>query len=256
MQVWPWQLFLILISPAVGSFLGVLAERLPRGQSLWGRSRCAGCGANLRAVDLVPVLSALVLLGRCRHCGAGIPGHLLRIEVAALGAGALAAFSGAALLEMVLLAAFLWCLIALFYCDLLFFRLPDHLTAGLFAVGMALALVDPWRGMLDGLISAVVASVAFLAIRIGYRALRGREGLGLGDVKLMAGIGAALGWALLPVVTLLAALLGLGVVAAQAAREGALPHGTTRLPLGTYLCAASALLIIWKQLGLALPGHF
>lgn len=256
MTDWPWQIFLILVSPAIGSFLGVLVERLPRGQSVLTRSSCADCGVGLRPIDMVPIVSALMLRGRCRGCGAAFPGHLLRIEVAALGAGLLAAFTAGDPIQMFLVAGFLWCLIALFYCDLLFFRLPDALTGALFVLGLALAATDPWRGLVDGLTSGVIASGAFLAIRMGYRALRGREGLGLGDVKLMAGIGAALGWALVPVVTLLAALLGLGIVAGAAARVRALPPRTARLPLGTYLCAATTLLMLWRQLGLALPGQF
>lgn len=255
-SIWPYQLLLILIAPAVGSFLGVLVERLPRGQSVMGRSRCDGCDTPLRSVDLVPVISALMLRGRCRSCGAKFPGHLLRIEIAALAAGILVALTPSDPLSMFLTAAYLWCLIALFYCDLLWFRLPDQLTGALFVLGLALAMLDPWRGWVDGLLSAAVASGAFLAIRIGYRALRGREGLGLGDVKLMAGIGAAVGWAMVPVVTLLAALLGLSVVAARAVQDRTLPKGSQRLPLGTYLCAATAMLLLVVQLGLAPSLNF
>lgn len=205
---------------------------------------------------MVPVLSALNLRGKCRKCGARIPGHLLRIEIAALAAGLLAAATASDPGEMLLLAGYLWCLISLFYCDLLYFRLPDALTAALFVLGLMLSAIDPWRGIIDGMISAAVGAGAFLAIRIGYRALRGREGLGLGDVKLMAGIGAGLGWSLLPVITLTAAVLGLVVVAVEAARARAVTCGGTRLPMGTYLCAAAAMLMLWGQLGLALPGQF
>ena len=233
----------------------MLVERLPRGVSVWSRSHCAECGAGLRPSDLVPIVSALILRGRCSHCGAPFPGHLLRIEIAALAAGVLAAFTAQGA-EMFLLAGVFWCLIALFYCDLLFFRLPDALTFALFVLGLTLAILDPVRGWAEPLVSALVAAGAFWAIRIGYRAARGREGLGLGDVKLMAGIGATLGWPLVPVVTLIAALLGLGVVAARMSRERAVPSATERLPLGTYLCAATVLLLLVSQLGLASPSEF
>lgn len=256
MLLWPWQLLLILVAPAMGSFLGMLVERLPRGRSVLERSTCADCGAPLRPADLVPLLSALALRGRCRACGAAIPGHLVRIEIAALAVGLLVAFTTESVADMFVLAGYLWCLVALLYSDLLYFRLPDALTAALLVLGLALAALDPGRGWLEGLLTAAGAGVAFLALRIGYRTLRGREGLGLGDVKLAAGIGAGLGWALFPVATLLAALLGLSAASFEAAREGGLPRAATRLPLGTYLCAATALIWFWKQLDLALPGQF
>lgn len=241
---WPWALLLLLISPAVGSFLAVLVDRLPIGGSVLTASRCNGCGVRLRWRDMVPVLSALTLGGRCRNCGAAIPGHLMRIEIAALLAALLVVALVPGVGMMWLHAALLWVLIALFYADLLHFRLPDLLNAALLGLGMLLALAEPQRGFLDAAISAMAGAGAFWLIRWGYFQWRGREGLGLGDVKLMAGIGAALGWQIIPMVTLLAAALALVVALIGSLRSKTAPKADTRLPFGSYLTAAAAIFLL------------
>ena len=139
-------------------------------------------------------------------------------------------------------ALLFWCLIALFYSDLVAFRLPDPLTLALLLIGLALAVLqDTVR---DGLLGALVGVTAFWLIRLAYQIWRGREGLGLGDVKLMAGIGATVGWAGLPVVTLIAALMALGVALAQAAFSKNLPDARTKLPFGSFLCGAAGIVML------------
>lgn len=237
-------LIVLLSGPAVGSFLGVLVERLPRGQSLLAPSACAGCGARLGWRDMVPVISALALGGRCRACGAAIPGHLMRIEIAATLAGVLAVLLVPGPGPLLVTALLLWCLIALFYCDLLHGCLPDLLTGALLALGLVLAALDPGRGLGPGLASAGLGAGAFWLIRVAYRALRGQDGLGQGDVKLMAGIGAALGWMMIAPATLLAALMALAVAGIVALRDRTVPTGSTALPLGAYLAASAALFLL------------
>ena len=240
---WIWVALLILVSPAVGSFLGVLVDRLPAGQDvLAAQSRCAACGSRLAWRDMVPIVTRLRLGGRCRSCGAGIPGHLLRIEIAALASSLAAVALVPDAGVMWLGAAYLWCLIALFYSDLLHLRLPDVLTAALLALGLWLALLDPARGLAEAVLSAAAASGAFLLMRYAYQALRRREGLGLGDVKIMAGIAAGLGWQAVPFVVLVAALMALAVIALQALAARTLPAGDARVPFGSYLAAAAGLL--------------
>ena len=240
---WPWALLLILISPAVGSFLGLVVDRLIRQVPvLWQVSHCSTCDARLIWRDLVPILSALHLRGRCRVCGAEFPGFLLRIEIAALLAALLAVATVPGAVELWLTAAMLWCLIALFYCDLVAFRLPDVLTLALFLFALAYASLT--RSILDGLMGAAIGMAAFWLIRLGYQYLRGREGLGLGDVKLMAGIGAAVGALEIPVVTLIAAVLAIGVTVFQASSRKALPESGEKLPFGSYLCGAAAVVIL------------
>ena len=109
---------------------------------------------------------------------------------------------------------------------------------------MMLAILDPSRGVLHGLLSAGIAAGAFWLIRWGYFKWRGVEGLGLGDVKLIAGIGAAVGWPMVPIVTLLAAVLALGVVALDAKGNKTAIRGDRKLPFGSYLCAATAVILL------------
>lgn len=238
-------LCVIVISPAIGSFLGVLVERLPAGRDVVRQpSACAACGQRLGWRALVPILSYLSQNGRCADCNAPIPPHLLSIEIAALFGAVLAVALVPDAGPMVLTACILWCLIALFYTDLHSFRLPDPLTLALLIFGLIYAAIDPARVWFDGILSALIGALAFLAIRWIYTMARGREGLGLGDVKLIAGIGAALGWAQLPYVTLLAAILALGITAAQTRTAQTRLSGTTKLPFGAYLSAACAALLL------------
>lgn len=279
----PVVLFLVLLAPAVGSFLAVLVDRLPRGEDvLRRRSHCRSCGRTLRALDLLPILSFLGSAGRCRHCQAKIPPWTLYLEIAATGAMVLALAAGGGLEQVLFSALFLWLLLALGVCDLLWFRLPDVLTAVLFALVMCAALGgrpggglgaeigDLTSALLGAGAGAVAGTGSFLLLRLGYRALRGREGLGLGDVKLMAGLGAYAGVFDLPLLVLLAALIGLTggllplmrplmrpLLRSPDKRGGyqqmGRPLGQQALPFGAALCAAAALLWLLRALGL-LPG--
>ncbi|PKP85183.1 MAG: hypothetical protein CVT80_04015 [Alphaproteobacteria bacterium HGW-Alphaproteobacteria-2] len=243
----PLAVFLLLAGPAVGSFLALVAERLPRGEDvLAAPSRCRACGVRLGWRDLVPLVSWLALSGRCRHCGAGLPRSLVEAELAGLAAAALAVVFAPTPAATVLGALYLWCLLGLALCDLAAFRLPDALTGTLALAGLALAAADPARGVLAGLAAGAVGVAAFAALRQGYRALRGHEGLGMGDVKLMAGIGAGLGLAALPMVTLIAALAALALAGLARLRgDGSAAGPLAPVPFGAYLaCAAAALWVL------------
>lgn len=235
--------FLILLGPVAGSFLAAWADRLPRGESIvHPPSRCRSCDARIGWRDLVPVVSWLGLGGKCRTCGAPIPRRLLIAEIAGLALSVLAVWTAPASAQMALTALWLWILMGLVMCDLAAFRLPDALTGGLLLTGLGLAWLDPLQGLVEGLIGAALGAGAFWLIRLGYKSLRGQEGLGLGDVKLMAGIGAGLGAAALPVVALLAALSALAWSGITAIRSGQHPQASQEIPFGAYLAGAAALL--------------
>ena len=234
-------LLLLLTAPAAGSFLAVLVDRLPRGEDVvTAPSRCRACKTRLGLRDLVPLLSYPLLRGCCRHCGAPVPGWLWLMELAALGLAGLAMLRGGTVWEIWCSALLLWLLLALAVSDLRTFRLPDALTAALAALCLGAALA---QGLFVwALAGGLIGAGSFLLLRIAYAALRGREGLGLGDVKLMAGLGALTGPAQLPLLVLVAALSAL--IAAALTRGGW--AADRPLPFGVALCAAGAL--VWLTL--------
>ncbi len=241
--------FLLLVSPATGSFLGVLIDRLPRGEDVVrARSACRACGRALRPRDLLPVLSFVMARGRCRGCGAAIPAWHLYLEIAAPGLAVLALLAGGGAAHVWLTALVLWLLLALAVSDLIWMRLPDVLTLALALAALVRAGLAGHAAMAG--LGAVLGAGSFWVIRRGYARLRGREGLGLGDVKLMAGIGAFCGPGLLPHVVLAGALLGVLAVLVAAVRSGQGPAGDARQPFGAALAAAAALVWLWTAAGL------
>lgn len=230
-------LFALAAAPFVGSFLGTLVLRLPEGRPvLLGRSACPYCGTRLAPRDLVPLLSGLLRRGRCRHCGAPLGAFYPAIELAALAVAAWATTetTGATLW---LTCGLGWTLLTLALIDARHLLLPEGLTWPLLAAGLAAtAWIDPdgWRGHALG---AALGWLGFTALARGYRAIRGRDGLGGGDATLLGAGGAWLGAAALPGTVLLASLLALGWVGA-AALTGRRWSGTDPIPFGVPLAAA------------------
>ena len=238
MTGWVWPLLGGVAGAIGGSFLGTLILRWPQGRGMArGRSACDGCGRTLRPIELVPLLSALIQRGRCRTCGAPIDPLHRRVELAcaligALALGVMPGIGGAAW------ALFGWLLLTLAILDWRHFWLPDRLTFPLIGLGLTIGIWANGVSMTDRLIGAAVGYGALLVIALGYKRLRGREGLGLGDAKLLAALGAWLGWQALPFILLIASTLGLlGAIAATLLGRGV--KATTRVPLGTLLAAAA-----------------
>jgi leader peptidase (prepilin peptidase)/N-methyltransferase len=227
-----------LLGAIAGSFLGTIILRWPEGRSiLRGRSQCDGCGRALGPVDLVPVLSALVLRGRCRSCGARIdPLHAgVEIGCALIGGIALFLFPDPAGL---IWALFGWLLLTLAILDWRHFWLPDALTLPLALIGLTLGEWATGVLLVDRAIGAALGYGALLALSIGYKALRGREGLGLGDAKLLGALGGWFGWQALPFTLLLAAGIGLTAVLVAMA-SGRRVEASERVPFGTLLAIAA-----------------
>ena len=233
-----WALLGVLAGAIAGSFLGTLVLRWPEGRGVMrGRSACDECGRKLNVFDLLPVLSALLLRGRCRTCGAAIDPIHGRMEVgcAIIGAFACGLTPGAAGYA---LAFFGWLLLALAVLDWRHFWLPDALTVPLVFLGLTFG---PWVTdvtLTDRMIGAVGGYLSLVLVALSYKAARRREGLGLGGAKLMGAMGAWLGWQALPFLLLSAALIGLMIVAASIA-AGRSVSATTRIPLGTCLALAA-----------------
>lgn len=227
-----------LLGAIIGSFLGALVTRWPRGQGVVrGRSHCDGCGRVLKSWEMVPVLGALALRFRCRTCGAAIdPAQWVLEAGCALVGGMAFAFAPGPLpaLAWCLLG---WTLLALAILDARHFWLPDRLTLPLAGLGLTVGLYAGGPPLWDRAIGAAAGYGVIVAIAMGYRAARGREGIGLGDAKLLGAIGAWTGWALLPMVLLVASLAGLAWALIWSI-GGKKLSADSALPLGTFLCFA------------------
>ena len=234
----------------VGSFLNVVIHRLPFGDSLvWPGSRCPNCFHAIPWYRNVPVVSWLKLCGRCAHCRYPIA---IRYPAIELTTGLL--FAGLAMTSLapgqfLVLAYFASVLVAAAMIDFDFFILPDVLTYQLAIVGIVLQLLVfdmPWLQLAA---AVSIGPAILLAIRFLYWAIRRQEGLGLGDVKLMAGVGAFLGvdGALFTLVvgSLFGSIVGLGLVA------GARAGMRSQLPFGPFLVLAALLWLFLSLFGVA-----
>jgi leader peptidase (prepilin peptidase) / N-methyltransferase len=232
----------LIAAPFIGSFLGVLVRRLPDGRPIaWSRSHCEWCGATLGARDLVPLWSWLAARGRCRHCGHPLGWFYPGIELGALAVAlAAVAVDGG---EGVWLDCFLgWWLLALAWIDIRRWVLPDALTLPLVIAGLAAAAAfDPER-LTERALGAAIGYLSLRLVALIYRALRGREGLGGGDAKLLAASGAWVGAGALPQLVFAAAVSGL--LAAGCMRLAGVRLGArSALPFGPFLAFATWL--IW-----------
>jgi len=238
---------LILTSPAIGSFIAVLVDRLPRGEDIVRSSSCCRtCGTRLAAFELIPFVSFILQKGRCRHCGASIPPFVFYVEILALGAAVLAVLAGGGPVDMALAALWLWLLLALAMTDAIWLRLPDTLTLATFVVALIIAMQPYGMGLGLALWGAIFGAGSFFILRWVYAILRRRVGLGLGDVKLMAGLGAFVGPLALPQLVLIAAIAALtgALLTRREAPDGL--NASRALPFGTALCFSAALIWLWR----------
>ena len=235
-------LYAAVLGLIVGSYLNVVIYRLPLGIStVLPRSRCPGCGTAIRMRDNVPLVSFLLLRGRCHACASRISWRYPLIE----GATALLFLGGylrfGASVEALAAALFCALMVALAFIDLDHMILPDVLTWPAIAAGILLQPFlswarlgpGPWRALAGGALGAAVGAGILLAVWGGWYLLRREEGMGLGDVKMLAAIGAFLGWQGVLVALFFAALAGAAVgLGLMAWRGGDL---RSKLPFGTFL---------------------
>lgn len=245
----PLVVFLVvLLGAMIGSFLNVVIHRVPLGESIVRpRSRCPVCRHELAAWENIPVLSWLVLRGRCRGCGTGISVRYPIIEVlCALLAWVLFERFGASV-EMLGMAWFGFSLVALTWIDLDHQLLPDRLTLPGIVVGLVVApLADPAApvpALLDAALGVLVGGGILWTVAWAYEKATDREGMGGGDIKFLAMIGAFLGWQGVLLTLFLGSLTGslLGVAILAAGR------GDRRLalPFGPFLAIGAFLTLFW-----------
>lgn len=270
----PWLFWpaLVFITLCVGSFLNVVILRLPRMmeqawrqecQALFGDqtngtaasgqdstygiaypgSHCPKCGNAIRAFDNIPLISWLLLRGRCRHCSTRIPARYPLIEaVTALLSVATVLILGPSEATLVTLP-FVWALIALTVIDLETTLLPDSITLPLLWGGLvASALGIGQVGLQAAFWGAVAGYLSLWSVYHLFRLLTGKEGMGHGDFKLLGALGAWLGWTMLPAIILLSSLVGAVVGIAMIAIRG--HDRNIPIPFGPYL-ATAGLIALW-----------
>ena len=239
---------LILVAPFVGSFLGVIIRRVPDGLPIaWARSVCEQCGAQLKMRDLIPLFSWFAQKGRCRYCGRPLGSFYPGVELAALAVAinALLVDSGEGAWLDCLLG---WWLLTLGWIDLRCWLLPDVLTLPLVLAGLAAAAAFDPEQLTQRALGAALGYSSLVAVAALYRRLRGREGLGHGDAKLLAASGAWVGATALPQVILVAALSAL-LAAAGLRLAGMRLSAHTALPFGPFLALATWVLWLSGPLG-------
>ena len=257
-----------LLGLLVGSFLNVVIHRLPRmmerdwqcqcadlrGEAIpegeeislvRPRSRCPTCGHSISALENIPVLSWLVLRGKCSACQAPISARypLIEILTGLLTAGAATYFGfGWSALGAFLL---IWALVSLTFIDFDTTYLPDAITLPLLWCGLLFNVGNTYTDLASAVIGAVAGYLALWSVYWGFKLLTGKEGMGYGDFKLLAALGAWMGWQMLPVIVLLSsvvgAIVGLSlIVLAKRGRE--IP-----IPFGPYLAAAGLIAFFWGE---------
>ncbi|HEX7080735.1 MAG TPA: A24 family peptidase [Gammaproteobacteria bacterium] len=280
-EVWPVALFVvaIVVGLIVGSFLNVVAYRVPlmmerawreqcselAGEEapsvpahaaektfnlVWPPSTCPSCGQRIVPWHNVPVLSYLWLRGRCASCGASISRRYPIVEALAGLLSVVAAVVFGPTWQLVAALGFTWALLALALIDIDHKLLPDSITQPLLWAGLLISLlsVDGEPLFTDVRSSVIGAAAGYTSLWVVFhlfKLLTGKEGMGYGDFKLLAALGAWLGWQLLPLVILLSAAVGAVIGSIMLMASG--QSRQTPIPFGPYLAAAGWIALLWGE---------
>lgn len=257
-----------LLGLFVGSFLNVVIYRLPkmleqdwqaqaaelRGETLpdaprlnlaTPRSCCPACNHQIQAIDNIPVISYLMLGGRCRACREPISKRYPFVEFLSAVLSGLVAWHfgfGVAAIGALL---FLWSMIALTFIDLDTQLLPDDITLPLLWLGLLFNINGTFVPLSSAVIGAVAGYLVLWSVYWLFKLTTGKEGMGYGDFKLLAAIGAWLGWKVLPLTILLSSLVGaiIGIGLILFARHGR----NVPIPFGPYLAIAGLIALLWGE---------
>ena len=241
--VWLEPLTITLLGLCIGSFLNVCAYRLPLGQSVvHPRSRCTSCGRSLSWFDNLPVFSWVALGGKCRTCKEPVSWMYPAVEVVTAVVFVITYVTYGLTWLSLVRVIFGCAMIVLFVTDLQHKILPNVITVPGIVIGFACSVFLP-PGWFSSLIGLLVGGGFLLAIAESYYRLRGQEGLGMGDVKLLAMIGAFLGWKLVLLTLVFASFTGSLVGGLMiASGRGGMKYA---LPFGTFLTVGAVLASTW-----------
>ncbi|MGE5385733.1 MAG: prepilin peptidase [Betaproteobacteria bacterium] len=256
-----------LIGLCIGSFLNVVIHRLPRiMEKEWQtqcaelsgaipgetaepfslarpRSRCPACGHQITALENIPVISYLMLRGRCSACSVRISPRYPLVEAFTGLASAFAVWHFGPTLAAAAALCLIWSLIALTFIDFDTQLLPDSITLPLLWLGLLFNLYGGFVSLQAAVVGAMAGYLVLWSVYWLFKLVTGKEGMGYGDFKLLAAIGAWLGWQMLPAVILLSSLVGavVGISLIIFARHGR----NVPIPFGPYLAAAGAIALFW-----------
>jgi leader peptidase (prepilin peptidase)/N-methyltransferase len=206
---WPTMALAFFIGACVGSFLNVCIYRIPEDESVVSpRSRCPRCGTTIAWYDNVPILSWLVLRARCRSCSTSIAARYPLVEAITGGLAVLALFHFGPTPTALIAFAFTAALLLITFVDLDHLFIPDEVSLPGILIGLALSMLPDGIGIANAVGGAVFGGGILWIVAWGYERSTGTEGMGLGDVKLLAMIGAFLGWQAIPAILVVASLSG------------------------------------------------
>ncbi len=264
----------VVLGLAVGSFLNVVIHRVPRMmEAQWlaesaewkgearpaperynlvvPRSHCPSCNRPIRAVENIPLLSYAWLRGKCAGCDKRIPWRYPAVEALTAMLSGFVAWHFGPTLQAAAALLFVWMMIALACIDLDTFFLPDDLTLPLMWAGLLVNIADIYTDLTSAVIGAACGYLILWAVFWVYKLATGKEGMGYGDFKLLAAIGAWLGWKLLPLVILLSSVVGavIGIALIVATRRGR----NVPIPFGPYLAIAGVVALFYGE---AITRHY
>ena len=271
----PWFISLVtLLGLMIGSFLNVVIHRVPKmmerqwqtESAEWKgepapptekynlvtpRSRCPSCNRSIAALENVPLVSSVVLRGKCAGCGKRISWRYPAVEALAAVLSGFVAWHFGPTVQAAAALFFTWTMIALAFIDLDTFFLPDDLTFPLLWTGLLVNIADTYTDLESAVVGAAAGYLVLWAVFWSYKLATGKEGMGYGDFKLLAAIGAWLGWKMLPLVILLSSVVGaiIGIVLIVAARRGR----NVPIPFGPYLAIAGWVAMFY---GDAITHHY
>jgi leader peptidase (prepilin peptidase)/N-methyltransferase len=236
--------FLFSLGAIVGSFLNVCIVRLPKRESLIRpSSHCPHCNEPIRFYDNIPIISYILLAGKCRHCKNRISLRYPVVEgLTGLMTVALFMRYGPTV-EFLLLLLFSAALLVITFIDLDHQIIPDAVSIPGIPCGIAASLLIPTISWLDSLLGILVGGGLLLLVAVGYKWVTGREGMGGGDIKLLAMMGAWLGWKAIPFILLASSLIGLliGGGSGLVLKKGL----KTKIPFGPFLSISSLIYIFF-----------
>lgn len=238
--------FAFVLGALIGSFLNVCIYRWPAEQSVVRpRSHCAGCGSTIQWYDNIPIVSWIVLRGKCRRCGAPISVQYPVIELATALVWTAAAIRFGPSVEGISAAVFLTLLLGIAMTDAREMVIPDQFSLGGTVIALALAAVPGGFPFTSALIGAAASYVMLWALKWGAEKAFRKPALGVGDIHMMAMIGAFLGVRGAILTVLLGSILGLAIGIPIMMRRNRLRSMSTYLPLGTFLAMGAAIAHAW-----------